>query len=82
MTQKDFADQLHIPQPYLSAIERGLKPADSTAMKACYVFRVPPSFFKVPPVMYNSGSLNFRQLRLTELPNKEDSRVYPRRRPR
>ena len=60
MTQKDFADQLHIPQPYLSAIERGLKPADSTAMKACYVFRVPPSFFKVPPVMYNSGSLNFR----------------------
>lgn len=60
MTQKDFAEQLQIPQPFLSAVERGRKPADSTAMKACYVFGVSPKFFTAPPVEYGSGSLNFR----------------------
>lgn len=60
MTQKDFAEQLQIPQPHLSAIERGRKSADAAIMKACYVFGVSPKFFNANPVTYNSGSLNFR----------------------
>lgn len=60
MTQKAFAERLQVPQPYLSAIERGLKPADTAIMKACYVFGVSPKFFAAAPAAYDSGSLNFR----------------------
>lgn len=60
MTQREFAEYLSAPQPQVSAIERGLKPADTLAQRAVFTFGVSTSFFDQPANNYPSGSLNFR----------------------
>lgn len=65
MTQGEFAAALSIKQPYLSAIERGLKPADMAASRASWVFNIDGKFFEEEPSPYRSGSLNFRTNKLS-----------------
>ncbi|CAB0580655.1 helix-turn-helix domain-containing protein [Corynebacterium diphtheriae] len=65
MTQKAFAKALGTPQPHLSQVERGLKPAGSLIAAATFTFTPPAGFFEAPVVPYVAGSLNFRTKKLT-----------------
>lgn len=61
MTQKDFAAALNIPQPFLSAIERGKKPApELVTARLRHNFPVPDGVLRAEPSPYLAGDLNFR----------------------
>ncbi|BAM26372.1 helix-turn-helix domain-containing protein [Corynebacterium ulcerans] len=64
MTQKAFAEALGTPQPHLSQVERGLKPAGSLIAAATFTFAPPTGFFNTPASPYVAGSLNFRTKKL------------------
>ena len=47
ITQSEFAKELDVSQPYLSAIERGIRlPSEQLLSTITFRYRIQPSFFK------------------------------------
>lgn len=61
LTQKEFAKIFRIPQPFLSEIERGKKPAPELFLaRLKREFHLPPELLHAESSPYSAGDLNFR----------------------
>ena len=61
ITQSEFAKELDVSQPYLSAIERGIRlPSEQLLSTITFRYRLQPSFFKEKIHYYQNNELQYR----------------------